>query len=233
MTDATGGIHSAEDADSEGVEGKFYVWTPDEIREELDSDDAEKFCRIYDVTPSGNFEGKSILNLPQPIEDVCKANDWDLVETEATLANARRHLLAVRDRRIRPGKDDKVLVSWNALAIGPLARAGNIFREPRFLHAATQAANFIVTQMRDSTGKLLHNYCRGQAKLAAYLDDYANFCNALVTLYEQTFDESWIDHAVEFAESMLARFGDKEAGGFFYTADDHEKLISPQQGSSR
>ncbi|MDX1945498.1 MAG: thioredoxin domain-containing protein [Pirellulaceae bacterium] len=226
LTDPAGGFHSTEDADSEGVEGKFYVWKPGEIKQILGDAAGERFCYVYDVSPHGNFEhGESILNLPKSIEQCAAARGWNLAELEAELADSRTKLLAVRDRRVRPGKDDKILVSWNALMIDSLARAGVILNEPRYLAASTKAANFILSDLTKD-GRLLHTWRHGKAKLAAYLDDYSYFINSLATLYEATFDERWIEEATRLAEIMRARFEDQERGGFFFTADDHEQLIA-------
>ena len=226
MTDAAGGFHSTEDADSEGEEGKFYVWTPSEIKAVLGPEKGERFCYVYDVTEQGNFEhGKSILNLPKSIEQCAALKSWKLDELTAELAESRSKLLAVRDRRVRPGKDDKILVSWNALMIDALARAGVIVGERRYLEAASKAADFA---LRDLTrdGRLLHTWRHGKAKGDGFLDDYAYFINALVTLYEITFHEPWIDEAVRLADLMRQHFEDKSGGGFYFTADDHEQLIA-------
>ena len=226
MADSAGGFHSTEDADSEGEEGKFYVWTPPEIKEVLGSEAGERFGYVYDVSEQGNFEhGKSILNLPKTIEQCAAVRGWKLDELEHELAESRTKLLAIRDRRFRPGKDDKILVSWNGLMIDAMARAGVVLGEPGYVAAATKAADFVLREMsRD--GRLLHTWRHGKAKLDAYLDDYACFANALVTLYEATLDERWIDEAVRLAEIMRQHFEDKERGGFFFTADDHEQLIA-------
>ncbi len=226
MTDEQGGFHSTEDADSEGEEGKFYVWTPDEIKEVLGEERGEQFCYVYDVTPDGNFEGQNILNLPKSLEQVSNLRGWDLEELNSTLAVSRQKLLQRRDQRVRPGKDDKILVNWNALMIDALARAATILREPRYLDAATRATEFIFQNLRRDDGRLLHTWRRGQAKLDAYLDDYAYLVNALISLYEASFDERWIDEAVRLADVLMKRFRDLEHGGFYYTADDHEKLIA-------
>jgi hypothetical protein len=226
MTDPAGGFHSSEDADSEGEEGKFYVWTPAEVQEVLGRPRAERFCDVYDVSDAGNFEGHNILNLPKTLEQCAQLKGWPLDELQAELAESRQQLLAVRDQRVRPGKDDKVLLSWNALMIDPLARAAGVFGEPRYLEAAARAADFILREMTRPDGRLLHSWRNGQAKLDAYLDDYAFFVQALVTLYESQFDERWIDQAVRLADLILAHFADPQAAGFFYTADDHERLIA-------
>jgi uncharacterized protein YyaL (SSP411 family) len=226
MTDERGGFHSAEDADSEGEEGKFYLWTPEDIIRVLGPEKGERFCYVYDVSPEGNFEGHSILNLPKTPEQCARLKGWDLRALEAELADGRRQLLAVRDHRVRPGKDDKVLLSWSALMIDAMARAGVVLDEPKYLQAAVRAAEFILAEMTREDGRLLHCWRQGRAKLDAYLDDYTFFIQALVTLYECQFDERWIDAAVRLADITLRRFGDVAAGGLFYTADDHERLIA-------
>jgi uncharacterized protein YyaL (SSP411 family) len=226
MTDAAGGFHSAEDADSEGVEGKFYVWTPEEIHQVLGPERAERFCFVYDVTEGGNFEGKSILNLPVAIDEAARTKGWELETLERELAESRRRLLAVRDHRVRPGRDDKILLGWNALMIDSLARAAGALDESRYLDAAAKAARFILTAMSREDGRLLHCWREGQAKLDAYLDDYAFFIDSLVTLYEADFDPDWIDHALRLTDIVLTHFRDPNAAGFFYTADDHEQLIA-------
>jgi uncharacterized protein YyaL (SSP411 family) len=227
MTDVSGGFHSTEDADSEGEEGKFYVWTPEKIKQVLGEERGEKFCYVYDVSDAGNFEhGKSILNLPKTIDQCAAIRGWNVDELKQELADARAKLLTARDQRVRPGKDDKILVSWNALMIDALARAGRIVEQPEFVIAAERAADFILTKMSRPDGRLMHTWRHGQAKLDAYLDDYAYLINALVTLYEATFNERWIDETVRLADLMLQHFEDKDRGGFFFTADDHEQLIA-------
>lgn len=225
MTHAEGCFYSTQDADSEGVEGKFYVWSTAEIRTIL-GDAAKAFCYCYDVSDEGNFEGENILNRPKTLEQCGKILNRDPAELAAELAAGRDKLLAVRNTRVWPGLDDKVLVSWNALMIDSLALAAGVLNEPRYLEAATRAARFILDHLRGPDGRLLHTCRGGQAKLAAYLDDYTSLINALVTLYEASFDESWIDEAVRLADIVLEQFVDPKGGGFFYTAADHEQLIS-------
>jgi uncharacterized protein YyaL (SSP411 family) len=227
MLDPSGGFHSTEDADSEGEEGKFYVWTSAEIKEILGTEAGERFCYIYDVSEQGNFEhGKSILNLPKTIEQCCAVRGWNVDQIKLELSESIPKLLIARDKRVRPGKDDKILVSWNALLIDALARAGAILELPPYLAAATKACNFVLTSMSRPDGCLLHTWRHGAAKLDAYLDDYAYLANALVTLYEATFDACWIDEAVRLADLMRKHFEDQQNGGFFFTADDHEQLIA-------
>ena len=226
MTDEAGGFYSTEDADSEGVEGKFYVWSKKEILEQIGEEVGERFCTVYDVSEAGNFEGQNILNLPRSIEQVAEVNGWDLAELESQLAAARAKLFSVREARVRPGLDDKVIVCWNGLAIDAFARAARVFDESRYRVAAEKAASFLFDQMREPNGRLLHCWRNGQAKLMAYLDDYAALGNALVSLYEANFDSRWIDWATELADLVLEHFADAEGGSFFYTADDHEQLIT-------
>ena len=186
MTGAEGGFHSTEDADSEGEEGKFYVWTPDEVERILGTERAERFCYVYDVSAGGNFEGKNILHLPMPIAQRAAIKGRDVAAVEEEMASARRDLLAERNRRVRPGKDDKVIVSWNGLMIRAMARAGAILGAQRYVQAASRAAEFTLDQMATGDGRLLHTWRRGTAKLLAYLEDYACLALGLVSLYEAT-----------------------------------------------
>jgi uncharacterized protein YyaL (SSP411 family) len=229
MQHPDGGYYSTQDADSEGVEGKFFVWTPAEVREVLGMEAAETFCRVYDVTDSGNFERTNILNLPKPIAACAKILNRDEADLRAELAASRQKLFDVRERRVHPGLDDKVLVSWNGLMIDSMATAAGVLDEPRYLASATAAAEFMFAQMCRGDGRLLHTWRSGVAKLDAYLDDYASLINALVSLYEAGFDERWIDRGVALAEILLQQFHDADLGGFFFTAADHEQLITRQK----
>ncbi|HTU26366.1 MAG TPA: thioredoxin domain-containing protein, partial [Pirellulales bacterium] len=226
MTDPAGGFYSTQDADSEGEEGKFFVWTPAELAEILGDEAARTFSAVYDVTEAGNFEGASILHLAEPIETWAERLGRPASELRTELAASRQKLLSARLRRVPPARDDKVLVSWNGLMIEALATAAVALDEPRYLAAACRAADFLLTTMRQSDGRLLHSWRAGQAKLAAYLDDYAGLAAALAALYQGSFDERYIDAACDLADAMLARFRDAKDGGFFYTADDHPPLIA-------
>jgi hypothetical protein len=196
------------------------------VRSVLGAEAAERFCYVYDVTDEGNFEERNILNMPKTLAQAAALHGWDVSQLERELAESRTKLLAVRDRRVRPGKDDKVLVSWNGLMIDSMARAAAILDRPEFLEAASRAARFILSNMRRPDGRLLHTWRQGKAAFDAYLDDYACLASALVTLYEESFDETWIDHAVELCDCLLAHFADRDGGGFYFTADDHEQLIA-------
>ena len=221
-----GGFSSAEDADSEGEEGKFYVWTPAEIEDGLqNAQRAATFCRVYDVTPTGNFEGRNILNLARPLEMSAKMLERGAEDLQRELGESRCKLLGVRSGRVRPGRDDKVLVSWNGLAIDAFAHAGLVLNEPRYTAAATKAAEFLLSALCDPSGRLLHCWRAGRAKVGAMLDDYAALTNALVTLHEATGAPRWLEAAARLSDEMLARFADGDRG-FFYTAVDHETLIA-------
>ena len=229
MQHAEGGFFSTQDADSEGVEGKFFVWKPQAVRDLLGEDEAKTFAYVYDVSEEGNFEGDNILNLHKPLEVCAQILERDLGELKQELADSRDKLLAARESRIHPGLDDKVLVSWNGLMIDSMAQAAGVLDEPKYLAAATRAADFIWAQMRRDDGRLLHTWREGRAHLDAYLDDYGCLANALVTLYEASFAERHIDRAVQLAEMMLEFFHDRDQGGFFFTASDHEELIARQK----
>lgn len=227
MTDEQGGFHSTEDADSEGEEGKFYVWTPAEVDQLLgDPLVAERFRQTYDITESGNFEGHSIPRLKQSIAQYAQEFGTTEQELRDEMQKAREVLFNARCQRIRPGKDDKILASWNGLMIEALAKAGATFHEAAYLDAAKRAATFVLEQMTDDAGRLLHTYRHGKAKLSAYLDDYTYLASAMFALYEATFEPSWLEHAQKLIDTAIEHFYDTESGGFFYTADDHEQLIA-------
>jgi uncharacterized protein YyaL (SSP411 family) len=226
MTHEGGGFYSTEDADSEGEEGKFYVWTPDEIDAILGGKDGAAFGRVYDVTDAGNFEGKNILNLPKTIPQCAMTLGMPEDELRDLLASSLQKLFTAREKRIHPGKDDKVIVAWNGLMIDALARASAGLGEPRYAAAAAKAADFIQKNLARPDGRLLHTWRHGQAKLDAYLDDYACLANGLISLYEATFDAPRLVEAARLCDLMLAHFADDKNGGFYFTADDHEELIA-------
>jgi uncharacterized protein YyaL (SSP411 family) len=228
MTDASGGFYSTEDADSEGVEGKFYVWTPAQLRELLGDDEARLFAAFYDVTERGNFEhGQSILHTPQPAALVAQRLGVPEAELLNALERCRRVLFEARERRIRPARDDKVLSAWNGLMLRALAEAGRVLNDPIFLRAAINNADFLLSTMRAADGSIFRTWKPGHAAhLNGYLEDYANLADGLVALYEATFERRWLDAATELADAMLARFADLENGGFFDTSTDHETLIT-------
>ncbi len=229
MTGDEGGFFSTEDADSEGEEGKYYVWSLAEINQILGAEKAKTFCYVYDVTEPGNWEGKNILNLPRPLNQAAKLLARDEEELRRELAASRAILLAERQNRVPPGKDTKVLVSWNGLMIAALAPAGRALKDPCYLSAAESAAEFILDRMRGDDGRLLHTFKDGVAKLNAYLDDYANLIDGLTRLYEATGEPRWINSALDLSRIMIDEFADTERGGFFYTGKSHEELIARQK----
>jgi uncharacterized protein len=215
MRGPEGGFYSALDADSEGEEGRFYVWTPGQIRAVL-GEGAEAVIEHYGVSERGNFEGSNVLHL---------ARGPDSPEPPG-LAEARQALFAARAERVRPGLDDKRLASWNALAIAALADAGAVLGREDYLDAAGACAEFVLTSLRDADGRLLRTYKDGRAHLGAYLEDHAFLLEALLALYESSFEARWFREARALAEAMIERFGDPERGGFYSTASDHEELIA-------
>ncbi len=225
MTDKDGAFYSTEDADSEGHEGKFYVWTPAELEAVLGKEEAELFAAVYDVTPGGNFEhGTSILNLPHSIQEFARERGIEWSGLADRLAAARAKLFQAREQRIHPGKDDKVIVSWNGLMIDALSLVATVLDDGKYLDAARKAADFLWANLRREDGHLLHTWRHGKAKLAGYLDDYTAFANGLVSIYECQGDARYLEHAIHLMDVVLERFSDP-AGGFFFTADDHEALL--------
>ena len=229
MTSELGGIYATEDADSEGVEGKYYVWTLAEVENILGAERAKVFTEVYDVTTSGNWEHQNILNLPRPLEHVAKMLGRDVPELRESLARDRRALLEVREKRIAPGKDTKVLTSWNGLMIAALAEASRVLCDARSLNAAEKAAEFLLKNMRTIDGRLLHSYKDEQAKFNGYLDDYANLIDGLTRLYEVCALPRYLEAAIELAGVMIEEFADSEGGGFYYTGKSHEALIARQK----
>ncbi len=229
MTGDHGAFHSTEDADSEGVEGKYYVWSLAEVTEILGAERAKTFCYVYDVTQQGNWEDHNILNLPKPIEQAAKLLARDQHELERELASSRALLLAARAKRVPPAMDTKVLVSWNGMMIAALAEGGLVLSDERYIEAAGRAAGFILDRMRRSDGRLLHTFKDGQAKLDAYLDDYASLIDGLTRLYESTGLPRWVESALELSAIMIDEFADQEQGGFFFTGRKHETLIARQK----
>ncbi len=229
MTSPEGAFYSTEDADSEGVEGKFYVWTLAEITEILGADRAKTFAAVYDVAEGGNWEHKTILNLPEPIPAVAKRLARDESSLRAELAEARGKLFEAREKRIHPAKDTKVLTSWNGLMLAALAEASTILQEPRYAEAASKAADFLLRTMRTPEGRLLRTYKDGQAKLNAYLDDYANLIDGLTRTFEATGEPRWIEAALDLTQVLVDEFHDDAKGGFFYVGVSHETLIARQK----
>ena len=225
MRHADGGFYSSLDADSEGVEGKFYVWSADEIRAVL-GEDASLFMQVYDVSDGGNWEGHNILRLSMRVSDIARQSGVDSEQLLDTIAAARRKLYDVRSKRIWPGLDDKVLTAWNGLMLAAFADAAQALDREDYRDIAIGNAEFLQATMRAENGRLLRTWKAGsQAKYNAYLEDYAFLADGLLALYQCTFDGCWFQWARELADAMLAHFCDTENGGFYDTRDDHEQLI--------
>jgi uncharacterized protein YyaL (SSP411 family) len=226
LSSPEGGFYSALDADSEGEEGKFYVWTAKEIDTVL-GEDADFFKRVYGADGTPNFEEKFIiLTLPKPLADVAKKKKMTEAELEAKLAPLRQKLLAVRSKRPRPFLDTKILTGWNGQMIAAYAVAGQTFGEAKYTARAVKAADFLLKNLRDKEGRLLRTYSGGTAKILGYLDDYAYLIHGLLALHDATGEQKWLDETKGLADAMNRRFKDPNGGGFFYTADDHEKLFA-------
>ncbi|MBE2223829.1 MAG: thioredoxin domain-containing protein, partial [Anaerolineae bacterium] len=210
MRHEAGGFYSSYDADSEGEEGKFYVWQPAEIREIL-REDAEPFMLYYDVTERGNWEGKSILNVPRAPEEVAELLNMEVDELKTRLAASQQKLYAVRSQRVWPGLDDKVLTAWNGLALAAFAEAARILPRPDYIQAAQQNAEFLYENLRLENGRLLRTWKAGaKAKYNAYLEDYAYLADGLLALYQTTFNEKWFAWAQELGDMMLDHFKDPD-----------------------
>jgi uncharacterized protein len=214
MVAPEGGFYSALDADSEGVEGKYYVWSLGEMREALDPEDFEAAVAYFGASEEGNFEGANHLEArgPEPPPEQRE--------------RIRRRLYEVREQRVRPGLDDKRLTAWNALAIHAFAEAGAVLERDDLLDVARRAADFVLSSLRGDDGRLLRTFNDGRAKLNAYLEDHAFLLEALIALYEATFEERWFAEALAIADAIMDRFADREQGGFFTTSDDHEVLVA-------
>ena len=228
-----GGFYSAEDADSEGVEGKFYVWEKSEIRRVLDREEADFISRVFNISEKGNFReeatdrstGSNIFHLDKSIREIASDLKIPVPEFEKRLESARIKLFKARERRIHPYKDDKILTDWNGLMIAALSRGAQVLGEPAYTRAAGDATRFIFEQLQTTDGRLLHRYRDGEAKITAHLDDYAFLTWGLIELYEATFESRYLRRALEINEDMLKYYWDEDAGGFFFTPEDGERLI--------
>jgi uncharacterized protein YyaL (SSP411 family) len=227
MTSPDGAFYSTQDADSEGVEGKFYIWTKAEVEQVLGKELAELFAYVYDVTDEGNWEEKNILHRTRSFEQDARMLRLDEAELRRKLSEARRKLFERRSQRIPPARDEKILTSWNGLMIGAFAQAAQALHSPEYASAAGRAAQFIITRMRAPDGRLLRTCGSGwEPKLNGYLEDYAFLIDGLVSLYESTFELRWLESALELADVMIDQFGDPLEGGFFFTGKAHEELIA-------
>lgn len=211
MLDNSGGFYSTQDADSEGEEGKFFVWAPEEIESILGAELAAKFMAFYDVTPGGNFEGHNILNIKEPGDS-------------EQFAEARNRLFAEREKRIKPHRDEKILTAWNGLMLAAFADAAAVLGNEEYLNIAIRNADFLMSQMQNE-GRLLRTWKNGTAKLNGYLEDYANVTDGMLALFQISGNSQYLIEAKRLADMMITEFWDEEGGGFFFTSNDHEELI--------
>jgi hypothetical protein len=226
MTAPEGGFYSAEDADSEGEEGTFYVWTPAEISKILSPALARVATGFWGVTPRGNFEGgHTILAISRSLEEYATETGESVETVRAQLEEARQTLFEDREKRIHPLKDDKILTSWNGFMIAALAKGAQAFDAPEHAELAARAADFVLENLRDDNGRLLRRYRDGEAGIPGYCEDYAFFVWGLIELYEATFESRYLEQALALSEQMLELFWDSERGGLFSTGTDAEKLL--------
>ncbi|MCA1630067.1 MAG: thioredoxin domain-containing protein, partial [Acidobacteria bacterium] len=219
---------STQDADSEGVEGKFFVWSREKLTRLLGDADAALIAAYYDVSAGGNFEGESILNTPRPAEEVARELNVTTAQLLQAVERARPVLFAEREKRVKPGRDEKVIAAWNGMMLQSFAEAAAVLERGDFRSVAEKNASFTLERLRDDGG-LLHVYKDGRAKQHAFLDDYACVASGLLSLYESTGDVRWLRESVALTEQMISEFWDEEDGGFFYTGAGSEKLIVRQK----
>jgi uncharacterized protein YyaL (SSP411 family) len=225
MTSPEGGFYSAEDADSEGEEGTFYVWTSQELRDMLDQFDAKLALYYYGFMPQGNFEhGKNVLHVSHTIEQAAVAFEVSVDEIIASLSKTREKLHAERAKRVRPHLDDKILTSWNGMMIGAMARTGAVLNKPKYVEAATTAANFIWDNLRQA-GQLMHRYRDGETKFPGYLETYAFLIQGFIHLYHATLDTVWIKRAVELQREQDEKLWDKENGAYFMSQVSSDLVV--------
>ncbi len=233
MTSPEGGFYSAEDADSEGVEGKFYVWTTEELEAVLGEEDGGLIARLYNALPGGNFSdeasgessGENILYLRSLLNEIAASFGTDSGGILERVERAREKLFEAREKRVHPYKDDKILTDWNGLMIAALSKAASAFGEPAYAEAAKKAAGFLLTTMRGKDGRLLHRYRTGEAGITAHADDYAFLIWGLLELYEATFETEFLKTAIALQKDMNEHYLDSERGGYYFTANDAEEMI--------
>lgn len=224
MTDARGGFYSSQDADSEGEEGKFFVWTRADVLKVLGQSHGNLFCDFFNVTDGGNFEGQSILNITSSLADVATKHSVSVEQAQAVIAGARQKLFDLREQRIKPGRDEKILTAWNGLMLASFAEASAVLGRSDYLNVAETNARFLLDHLQRD-GLLLRTYKDGEAKLNAYLEDYACLIHGLISLYEASGTLIWIEAAVSLADRMIEQFWDDNDGAFFFTGKSHEQLI--------
>jgi len=226
MKSPEGGFYSTQDADSEGEEGKFYVWTRDEIKEVLGKEKGTPFCAYYGVAKDGNFEGgASVLNIASTLEKVSQLYGVPVAGLEKNLAEGRQKLYAAREKRVRPGRDEKILASWNGLMISSFVDGFKVTGNEKYLDGAKEAARFILREMRKD-GDLIRVFNTGKSGVKGYSEDYAFIIQALIDLYEATFETEWLKEAEDLNQRMIDQFWDESKGGFFFTGKENESLIA-------
>jgi uncharacterized protein YyaL (SSP411 family) len=225
MTDAQGGFYSAEDADSEGDEGLFYVWTKEEIEKVLSKEEAGWLLGVYGVTPHGNFEGKNILHLSKPIEELAEERKISVETLWKKLQVPRKKLFEAREKRVHPHKDDKILTEWNGLMISAMAYGYQVLGEVRYQEAARRSSEFILSNLKNKEGNLLRRYREKEAGLPPHLNDYAFFIQGLIDLYESTFEPRWLKEATALNQKMLELFWDSKEGGLFSTIPRADLIV--------
>jgi hypothetical protein len=224
MTHPEGGFYSTQDADSEGEEGKFYTWKKSEIIDALGTENGEILCMHYGVTQGGNFDGHNILHISVPIEELARKLSRPAEDLLRIVRDGRTKLLQLREGRIKPGKDEKILTSWNGLMISAFAKGYRITGDNTYLEAARKAVNFIESKLANGQ-ELKRTFKNGKPKLDGYLDDYAFYISALLDLFEVESKAQYLSGAIKYADYMIEHFWDKEAGDFFFSSDRHEQLI--------
>jgi uncharacterized protein YyaL (SSP411 family) len=234
MTSPQGGFYTSIDADSEGEEGKFYIWTEHEVRQVLSPEEAELVTKVFNVQENGNFldattykdTGNNILYMSSPLDRISSDMKIPAKELKDRLQVVRQKLFSAREKRIRPSKDDKILTDLNGLMIAALAKAGQALDQPEYMEAAEHAASFILEKMTDPRGRLYHRYRDGEAAIPGFLDDYAFIVWGLIELYEATFETGYLKSAIELTQHMISHFWDEEHGGFYLSADDAESVVT-------
>ncbi len=224
MLDDKGGFYTAQDADSEGVEGKFFVWKPDEVTEILGKEIAPAFLFYYDISEKGNFEGENILNVKNSISETAEIFKTREEELKDLLEESKKKLFAEREKRIKPFRDEKVLTAWNGLMLATFSEASAILDSQEYLEIATRNADFILENLQED-GQLLRTWKDGEAKLNGYLEDYANFADGLLELFQTSGEMKYLEESKRLTDLMITEFWDEDAGGFYFTSNDHEDLL--------
>jgi uncharacterized protein YyaL (SSP411 family) len=226
MKSPQGGFYSTQDADSEGEEGKFYVWTRDEIKKVLGKEKGTPFCTYYGVDQQGNFEGgTSVLSITSTLEKVSQLYGIPVTDLKKAFEEARQRLYAEREKRVKPGRDEKILTSWNGLMISGFVDGFKVTGDGKYLQGAKDAARFILREMKKD-GCLMRVFHKGKSQVKGYSEDYAFFIQALIDLYEATFEMEWLKEAEELNRQMIRQFWDERNGGFFFSGKENESLIA-------